>query len=350
MAMMEIASSSSSGTVNFEEFLESLYPKSQVETQPSLLEVVSTGLSNCVDYWFRNLSGVLGHLVLDRKLQNTSQKSIDKSFDPKLASDLELPVSSTFSLRSHGKCIPHPEKVHTGGEDAHFFTANSCGVFDGVGGWSQIGINDAAAFASGLMSEAQALALSSEASAISYDPQYALEAAFQKTTSSNIRGSSTALVVTINPKNGYLTASLVGDSIFVVIRKKKIVYRAPTQQHYFNCPFQLGIDSDKPSDAWQLGFQVEEGDIIVSASDGFWDNFFEEDFLSSLWVFDWISSERRTEVLSRLLAERAFGSSLRRDCVTPFSLASRMAGVDHRGGKVDDITVVVSEVVRSSTE
>jgi protein phosphatase PTC7 len=353
---MEIASSE---PVKFEDFIESLYPKSRVEPRSSIFEVVSSSLSNCVDFWLRNLSGVLGKLIADRaerliSLQIPSPKSSLSSsqpFDSKpfLPSDSNLPKPiSYFSIRSHAKCIPHPEKVQTGGEDAHFFTNNSCGVFDGVGGWANIGVNDAAAFASGLMTEAQALALSSESSGTLYNPQSALEAAFQKVTSSNIGGSSTALVFNINPINGHLTASLVGDSIFIVARKKQIVYRAPTQQHYFNCPFQLGKDSDKPVDAWQLEFQLEEGDIIISASDGFWDNFFEDDILRSLWIYEWSGATRRVETLSRYLAERAYESSLRRDSISPFSLASKMAGLDYRGGKIDDISVIVSEVMITS--
>jgi len=316
-----------------------------------------------MDFWLRNLNVVLGKIIAERgESQQTnllhflsaSPLNPSQPFDSKpLFSPSDSKYSpkplSCYSIRSHAKCFPHPEKIQTGGEDAHFFTNNSCGVFDGVGGWANVGVYDAAAFASGLMTETRALALLSEASAIPFHPHSVLEAAFEKVISANIGGSSTALVFNINPMNGCLTASLIGDSIFIVVRKKQIVYRAPTQQHYFNCPFQLGKDSDKPVDAWQIEFQLEEGDIIISASDGFWDNFFEDDILRSLWVYERTGPAKRVESFSRYLADRAYENSLKKTCLTPFSLASKMAGFDHRGGKVDDISVVVSEVIFNSS-
>jgi protein phosphatase PTC7 len=335
-----------SEAVKFEDFIESLYPKPQVVPRSSLIESVSSGFSNCVDFWLHQLSDVLGNLLLYRNAINLKSSATLTSSQQDLKESISVPTSSCFSLHSHAKCFPHPNKIQTGGEDAHFITANSCGVFDGVGGWSCIGIHDAAAYATGLMSETKALALSRETS--QYDPQSALEAAYQKVTSSNIGGSSTALVFTIDPRTGHLKASIIGDSIFIVIRRKQIVYRAPVQQHYFNCPYQLGKESDKPSDAWQLEFQLEEGDIIVSATDGFWDNYFEDDILKSLWVYDWTSPARRVETFCRYLAERAQESSFSRDSITPFSLASKLSGIHHRGGKVDDISVIVSEVLFST--
>ena len=41
--------------------------------------------------------------------------------------------------------IPHPDKVATGGEDAHFILDGSdrwaIGVADGVGGWAEVGVD-----------------------------------------------------------------------------------------------------------------------------------------------------------------------------------------------------------------
>ncbi|MCI33790.1 putative protein phosphatase 2C 55-like, partial [Trifolium medium] len=52
-----------------------------------------------------------------------------------------------------GSCyLPHPAKVATGGEDAHFICADEqvIGVADGVGGWANVGV-DAGLFARELM-------------------------------------------------------------------------------------------------------------------------------------------------------------------------------------------------------
>ncbi|KAJ7948763.1 putative Protein phosphatase 2c [Quillaja saponaria] len=51
------------------------------------------------------------------------------------------------------------------------------------------------------------------------------------------------------------------------------------------------------------------------------------------------------EELAWNIAELALHNSLNRHSVSPFSNAARMAGKEHIGGKVDDITVVVAHIV-----
>lgn len=38
---------------------------------------------------------------------------------------------------------PHPDKISKGGEDANFGSPNILSVADGVGGWSEIGVDPA---------------------------------------------------------------------------------------------------------------------------------------------------------------------------------------------------------------
>lgn len=47
-----------------------------------------------------------------------------------------------------------------------------------------------------------------------------------------------------------LHAVNMGDSGFMLIRQGVAIYKSPIQQHYFNCPYQLGnsANSNKP---WQ---------------------------------------------------------------------------------------------------
>lgn len=49
--------------------------------------------------------------------------------------------TKSLSLWSGACCLPHPDKVDTGGEDAYFISANESvlGVADGVGGWRESG-------------------------------------------------------------------------------------------------------------------------------------------------------------------------------------------------------------------
>lgn len=67
----------------------------------------------------------------------------------------------------------------------------------------------------------------------------------------------------------------------MVVRKGEIVHRSEEQQHYFNTPFQLSVPppghggnvlSDSPDSADTLSFPVKEGDVILVATDGVFDN------------------------------------------------------------------------------
>ena len=57
-------------------------------------------------------------------------------------------AASAGALKWNTACcyLPHPEKLHYGGEDAHFISGvggGACGVADGVGGWQESGVNPA---------------------------------------------------------------------------------------------------------------------------------------------------------------------------------------------------------------
>lgn len=87
------------------------------------------------------------------------------------------------------------------------------------------------------------------------------------------------------------SASLVGvnlgDSGLIVIRDGSIVFATKEQQHYFNCPFQVGsgvgsdsVDTPQMGDA--IEFQVLPGDCIVLATDGLWDNAFPHEIVATV--------------------------------------------------------------------
>ena len=54
------------------------------------------------------------------------------------------------------------------------------------------------------------------------------------------------------------------------------MYRSKEQQHQFNFPYQVGTSGDDPAKAEDLIHDVEHNDIIILASDGLWDNLFDE--------------------------------------------------------------------------
>ncbi|KAF9971476.1 Protein phosphatase PTC7 [Actinomortierella ambigua] len=101
-------------------------------------------------------------------------------------------------------------------------------------------------------------------------------------------GSSTACILSLCKRTGILKASNLGDSAYLLIRDNKCLYESPSQQHFWNCPYQLtvlppgyqrgsGYVQDLPKDAAQTTHQLQDGDVIVLATDGFWDNVFTQE-------------------------------------------------------------------------
>ncbi|KAI1305762.1 Protein phosphatase PTC7 [Mortierella claussenii] len=208
------------------------------------------------------------------------------------------------------------------GEDAFFHVSTpsrvALGVADGVGGWAEVGV-DPALFSWALMDNAEAVARltdvvdcpgttgvsnssshqSSQASGtvqkgshhhgnrIPLDAQSILDGAYSELVQSGKvdAGSSTACILSLCKLTGTLRASNLGDSAFLLIRDNQCIFESPSQQHFWNCPYQLTVlppgypgakqhVMDMPKDAAQTSHQLQDGDVIVLATDGFWDNVF----------------------------------------------------------------------------
>ena len=186
------------------------------------------------------------------------------------------------------------------GEDAWFIESKAnvdvLGVADGVGGWSEIGV-DPSKFSSNLMKQCKRcvqLTFTKSTAIDSNTPVRILSDSFAnliERKDHNLIGSSTACILVFNQLNSSMYAANLGDSGFVVVRNNEIVHRSVEQQHYFNCPFQLAIlpgeqenllMQDKPESANLSEFKLKEGDLIVLATDGLWDNLNEITLLSNL--------------------------------------------------------------------
>lgn len=243
--------------------------------------------------------------------------------------------------------LPHPDKASRGGEDSFFIADHQAavGVADGVGGWAEIGV-DAGAYARLLMVHAKeaADAAADDVAAGTLSAQAILESAFYRT---NVQGSSTACVLVVNGTT--LSASNLGDSGFVLVRDGAATFQCPQQQHNFNFPFQLGSAdsmSDQPQAAMRFELQVQPGDIIVTGSDGLWDNIFAEEAatIASKCRDKGETATTAAQVLCRYARMRASDAKYH----SPFSYAAIQAGYVYLGGKMDDITVVVSYVTLPS--
>lgn len=71
-----------------------------------------------------------------------------------------------------------------------------------------------------------------------------------------------------------LHAANIGDSGFLLMRKNgqilKTVARSAEQCHQFNFPYQIGTGGDHPSKAEVYTADIENNDIVVLGTDGYY--------------------------------------------------------------------------------
>ncbi|KAL3844849.1 hypothetical protein ACJIZ3_002252 [Penstemon smallii] len=273
--------------------------------------------------------------------------STDESISAEQLSSLALsteqsPKYSTLKLVSGACYMPHPAKEETGGEDAHFICSDEqvIGVADGVGGWADVGVN-AGLYARELMSHS--VKAIQESAANDVDPLLVLEKAHAKTKA---QGSSTACIIAL--KNQVLHAINLGDSGFIVIRDGYLIFESPVQQHGFNFTYQLecGNTGDLPSSGQVFEIPVVPGDIVVAGSDGLFDNLYNKEIAAI--VADAVEERLSPDAMARKIADFARVRALDRKHPSPFSTAAQEAGYTYYGGKLDDLTVVVSYISTSN--
>lgn len=200
-----------------------------------------------------------------------------------LAMAIASPVRSMATqrrlrLEAASIMLPGPGKEQTGGEDACFTEGRCFGVFDGVGGWAEQGI-DPALFSRSLCSRT--------AAALSGSPPDLVAALGRGLDGVTHTGSSTACLVHV-ADDGQLSALNVGDSGFYLLRPDasargespgfSIAVCSRSQQHYFNCPYQLGTGSStRPKHGELYHATAKPGDVLLLMTDGMLDNLFPAD-------------------------------------------------------------------------
>jgi protein phosphatase PTC7 len=254
-------------------------------------------------------------------------------------------TSTNLHFESGAVSIPHPEKTFKGGEDAYFIRDRdgdgklAFGVADGVGGWTASGV-DPAIFAQRLMQ------FCGDAAENQSCPVKVLRSGLDRVLGMYTRGSSTALICIV--KEGKLEMANVGDSGLMVLRRKSengaldTVFRSDDQLHGFNFPFQLGsASSDSPEGALRASLGLISGDVVIAASDGLFDNLFDEEIVE--FVEENLTGNMRdeAELLAKGLGQLAYQRSLSLTEATPFSKKAAEINRLYQGGKSDDITILV---------
>ncbi|ESW28911.1 hypothetical protein PHAVU_002G028000 [Phaseolus vulgaris] len=264
----------------------------------------------------------------------------NSSFTP----DLTTVGGNTLKMLSGSCYLPHPDKEETGGEDAHFICADeqAIGVADGVGGWADVGVN------SGLFSReliSNSVRAIQEEPQGSFNPTRVLEKAHSNTKA---KGSSTACIVALTDKG--LHGINLGDSGFIVVRDGCTIFQSPVQQHDFNFTYQLesGNGADLPSSGEVFTIPVTSGDVVIAGTDGLFDNLYNSEITAV--VVHAIRAGLEPQVTAQKIAALARQRALDQSRPTPFSTAAQEAGLRYYGGKLDDITVVVSYISGSLSE
>ncbi|CAE8590814.1 unnamed protein product, partial [Polarella glacialis] len=243
------------------------------------------------------------------------------------------------------------------GDDAFFLARHPrsqvlvAGIADGVSSWSKQGV-DPALFAWELMVHCEAAVLTAAASA---EPAAVLTEGYEATVrdGGNLMGSSTACIASLDSRSGRLCVANLGDSGAVLVREGRTrMLETKEQQHYFNCPYQLVCvplsmrlrmqGGDLPAQSEVYEAQVKTGDLLVLATDGFLDNVWQDQMMEVLAAMH----GKPAQDIAQRLVELAYAAAHSME-PSPFGASAWQHGMRHRGGKPDDIAVLVARVIHS---
>ncbi|KAI1803360.1 protein serine/threonine phosphatase 2C [Daldinia bambusicola] len=281
------------------------------------------------------------------------------------------------------------------GQDAFFISrvgdtnAIAFGIADGVGGWEDSGV-DPADFSHSFCDYMASVAYEhkSDATGASLTARSLMQRGYDDVCKDgSIHAGGSTASIGIASEDGRLEVANLGDSGFVHLRLNAVHSYSEPQTHAFNTPYQLSIVPasmlaraaafggaqlcDYPRDADVTQHTLKHGDILVFASDGVWDNLFNQDILriaSQLMVEigAWEPSDGGILVADNLLPYTQAEDSSQRPLTLQSTLAvqiaaaAKLASTNQRvdgpfakevqkyypqenwhGGKIDDICVIV---------
>ena len=242
------------------------------------------------------------------------------------------------------------------------------------------------------------------------DPVMVLQTAWERCVRASkregIMGSSTALLAML--RGNELRIANLGDCVLMLIRENEMIFRSAEQQHSFNFPLQLGmmdatvesvslasalcqhrdgnipdgaLDDELPDvnerlnhvlhsfdgksdktewdspkeDAGYWALHVQDGDIVILASDGLLDNLFDEDILERVEeIVNHFGAQSDSEPESKVDLPYMISESLCRMAkaasedprllTSPFQQQANEEGIYYVGGKNDDITVLTATI------
>ncbi|KAL2361568.1 hypothetical protein RJZ56_005525 [Blastomyces dermatitidis] len=220
-----------------------------------------------------------------------------RTFNPEEQAALGLQTGTTALARKMSR--------FDSGEDAFFVSkvndepsAVAFGVADGVGGWSESGV-DPADFSHALCSNMAQAALEWNSKLEKVRPRALMQAGYErcKADQSIFAGGSTASIG-IAHNDGRVELANLGDSGSILCRLAAIHHYSVPQTHDFNTPYQLTlvppimriqssifggrVFEDLPHHASVTNLKMQHGDVLILATDGVLDNLFNQDILNSI--------------------------------------------------------------------
>ncbi len=236
--------------------------------------------------------------------------------------------------------MPGPGKEEKGGEDAWFDDDRLICVADGVGGWIRSGV-DPAVYSKSLMKFIEQL-FKADPDAYSNKP---INLGIDAGRMNRNIGSCTLVCATVHTVSNNLITSNLGDSGFAIFRKNKDKFeklvRSKEQLHSFNFPFQMGTSGDDPVKADMGVYQIKEGDLIIMASDGLFDNLYDDDLVRLVNPKESLSLQKMVDKIGL----EAYYKSKDPRYLSPFARNARNQNFAFQGGKADDITIIIAEIV-----
>jgi protein phosphatase PTC7 len=153
----------------------------------------------------------------------------------------------------------------------------------------------------------------------------------------------------LDTEGDYLHTANLGDSGYLLLRKNGFdlvpLFRTKEQTHGFNFPFQVGVGGDDPKKADYQVHNVQDNDILVVGTDGLFDNMFDEQIIEIFQPFIKQSEAiLDLELVAQMIAKRAEELSLNPKWNSPFAKEAYRNYYDFKGGKHDDVTVIVSQI------
>lgn len=154
-------------------------------------------------------------------------------------------------------------------------------------------------------------------------------------------GSSTLVATALDTVNKSLHFISIGDSCIWVFREREVLF---TIDHGVKtgCPKQIGTNTKStPTEIdTPATLDVLPGDVVLMCSDGLADNLFISEITEKLFeAYDQGGVQKAADELVALAVDRSFDTF----AVCPYQLNA--APFSTGGGKSDDISVVVAEIV-----